>query len=100
MNDLAGFDWIATAAEADRDQLIALRRAIHAEPELGLDCPLTRDKIEPIPCPNCLRYQEDMCHEMRKNRHGWMNTITSPRSGLRTSGGRSGPSRMRTGSSG
>lgn len=46
MNDLAGFDWIATAAEADRDQLIALRRAIHAEPELGLDCPLTRDKIE------------------------------------------------------
>lgn len=39
------FDWIA-AAEAGRDQLIALRRAIHAEPELGLDTPLTRDKLE------------------------------------------------------
>ncbi len=38
-------DWVA-AAEADSDQLIALRRAIHAEPELGLDTPLTRDKLE------------------------------------------------------
>ncbi len=39
------FDWVA-AAEAGRDELIALRRAIHAEPELGLDTPLTRDKLE------------------------------------------------------
>lgn len=38
-------DWTA-AAEAGRDELIALRRAIHAEPELGLDCPRTRDKLE------------------------------------------------------
>ena len=38
-------EW-AAAAEAGRDQLIALRRAIHAEPELGLDCPRTRDKLE------------------------------------------------------
>ncbi len=37
--------WTA-AAEADRDQLVSLRRAIHSEPELGLDCPRTRDKLE------------------------------------------------------
>ena len=41
--DLAGW---ADAAEATRDELIALRRAIHSEPELGLDCPQTRDKLE------------------------------------------------------
>jgi hippurate hydrolase len=34
------------AAEAGRDELIALRRSIHAEPELGLDCPQTRNKLE------------------------------------------------------
>jgi len=34
------------AAEASSDQLIALRRSIHEEPELGLDCPQTRDKLE------------------------------------------------------
>ena len=34
------------AAEAGRDELIGLRRAIHAEPELGLDCPRTRAKLE------------------------------------------------------
>jgi hippurate hydrolase len=44
--DNAGLaDWTA-AAEAGRDELIALRRSIHAEPELGLDCPRTRDKLE------------------------------------------------------
>ena len=37
--------WVA-AADAGRDELIALRRAIHAEPELGLDCPQTRGKLE------------------------------------------------------
>ena len=37
--------WV-DAADAGRDQLIALRRAIHSEPELGLDCPRTRDKLE------------------------------------------------------
>jgi hippurate hydrolase len=36
--------WIAEA-EAGRDGLLSLRRAIHAEPELGLDCPRTRDKL-------------------------------------------------------
>src|SRR5687768_15319205 len=38
-------DWTA-AAEAGRDDLLSLRRAIHAEPELGLDCPHTRSKLE------------------------------------------------------
>lgn len=33
------------AAESGRDELIALRRAIHADPELGLDCPRTRDRL-------------------------------------------------------
>ncbi|MEO6114228.1 MAG: M20 family metallopeptidase [Sphingomicrobium sp.] len=36
----------ADAAESGRDDLLALRRAIHREPELGLDCPRTRDKLE------------------------------------------------------
>src|SRR6185503_5579897 len=44
--DNAGLaDWTA-AAEEGRDELIALRRSIHAEPELGLACPRTRDKLE------------------------------------------------------
>lgn len=38
-------DWTA-AAEAGSDELIALRRAIHSEPELGLNTPKTRDKLE------------------------------------------------------
>src|SRR5215207_1845566 len=37
--------WTA-AAEAGRDELLDLRRSIHAEPELGLDCPRTREKLE------------------------------------------------------
>ena len=37
--------WTA-AAEADRGELLDLRRSIHADPELGLDCPRTRDKLE------------------------------------------------------
>ena len=40
------FSQWAAAAEAGRDQLIALRRAIHAEPELGLDCPRTAEKLK------------------------------------------------------
>jgi amidohydrolase len=38
-------DWVETA-EAGREQLLELRRAIHAEPELGLDTPHTRSKLE------------------------------------------------------
>ena len=41
--DLAPF---ADAAESGSADIIALRRAIHREPELGLDCPRTRDKLE------------------------------------------------------
>ncbi|WP_295562430.1 M20 family metallopeptidase [uncultured Sphingomonas sp.] len=38
-------DW-AAAGEAGLDDTIALRRAIHAEPEVGLHCPLTTAKIK------------------------------------------------------
>ena len=38
-------DWVETA-EAGREHLLELRRAIHAEPELGLDTPRTRSKLE------------------------------------------------------
>lgn len=37
--------WIA-AAEAGLPELIALRRAIHADPELGLHCPRTTEKLK------------------------------------------------------
>lgn len=33
------------AATGEADAIVALRRAIHAEPELGLDTPKTRDKV-------------------------------------------------------
>lgn len=36
---------LADAATAMSDRLVALRRAIHAEPEIGLHTPRTRDKI-------------------------------------------------------
>jgi hippurate hydrolase len=38
-------DWGADAA-AEQDATIALRRAIHAEPELGLECPRTTEKLK------------------------------------------------------
>jgi amidohydrolase len=34
------------AAEGEQDSTLALRRAIHAEPELGLDCPRTTEKLK------------------------------------------------------
>jgi amidohydrolase len=37
--------WTA-AGEAELDDIVTLRRAIHAEPELGLDCPRTTAKIK------------------------------------------------------
>lgn len=37
--------WVADAID-EQPATIALRRAIHAEPELGLDCPRTRDKLK------------------------------------------------------
>src|SRR5687768_8379878 len=36
---------LTAAAEALADRLVALRRAIHLEPELGLHTPKTRDKV-------------------------------------------------------
>jgi hippurate hydrolase len=45
MNVARLIEW-TKAAEAGRHELVALRRAIHVEPELGLDCPRTRDKLE------------------------------------------------------
>jgi len=45
MDNTGLFEWTA-AAQAGRDELLTLRRAIHAEPELGLDCPRTRDKLQ------------------------------------------------------
>ncbi len=38
-------DWSDEAA-AGQDSTVALRRAIHAEPELGLDCPRTTEKLK------------------------------------------------------
>ena len=38
-------DW-TTAAQGEADALSSLRRAIHGEPELGLDCPATRAKLK------------------------------------------------------
>lgn len=35
----------SNAAQSEQDNTIALRRSIHADPELGLDCPRTRDKL-------------------------------------------------------
>ena len=37
--------WLAEADEA-HPETVALRRAIHAEPELGLDCPRTTEKLK------------------------------------------------------
>lgn len=43
--DEAVRDWSA-AAEAEQEATLALRRAIHADPELGLDCPRTTVKLK------------------------------------------------------
>ena len=40
-----GHDW-AGAGDAQLDDVVALRRAIHAEPEIGLHCPLTTAKTK------------------------------------------------------
>ena len=43
--DVRADEWTA-AAEAEQESTVALRRAIHAEPELGLDCPRTTEKLK------------------------------------------------------
>jgi len=45
MNVEALRGWTA-AAEAEQEATVALRRAIHAEPELGLECPRTTAKLK------------------------------------------------------
>ena len=43
--DVIGNDW-AAAGESELDGIVALRRAIHADPEIGLDCRRTTAKIK------------------------------------------------------
>lgn len=45
LDDHSMIDWTA-AGEAELDDVVALRRAIHAEPEIGLHCPGTTAKIK------------------------------------------------------
>ncbi|MGP7796357.1 M20 metallopeptidase family protein [Sphingomonas sp. CLY1604] len=45
LDDHSMIDWTA-AGEAELDGVVALRRAIHAEPEIGLHCPGTTAKIK------------------------------------------------------
>src|SRR3712207_9455877 len=45
MDTITGTDWTA-ASEAELDGVVALRRAIHADPEIGLDCRRTTEKIK------------------------------------------------------
>jgi len=50
-------DW-AEAGEAELDGVIALRRAIHADPEIGLDCARTTAKIKAALAGLPLEYRE------------------------------------------
>jgi hippurate hydrolase len=45
MNQISAAEWTA-AGEAELDGVISLRRAIHADPEIGLDCRRTTEKIK------------------------------------------------------
>ena len=50
-------DWTA-ASEAELEGVVALRRAIHADPEIGLDCRRTTDKIKAALAGLPLEYRE------------------------------------------
>ena len=50
-------DW-SSVAEAELDGVIALRRAIHADPEIGLHCRRTTDKIKAALAGLPLEYRE------------------------------------------
>ncbi len=50
-------DWTAAGA-AELDEVIALRRAIHADPEIGLRCDRTTDKIKAALAGLPLEYRE------------------------------------------
>jgi hippurate hydrolase len=55
--DVNTIDW-TVAGEAELDGVIALRRAIHADPEIGLDCRRTTDKIKAALAGLPLEYRE------------------------------------------
>ena len=57
MNLIASTDW-AAAGEAELDGVVALRREIHADPELGLDCRRTTAKIKAALAGLPLEYRE------------------------------------------
>ncbi len=50
-------DWVA-AGEAELTEVITLRRAIHADPEIGLDCRRTTEKIKAALAGLPLEYRE------------------------------------------
>ena len=55
--DIAATDW-AAAGEAELEGVVALRRAIHADPEIGLDCSRTTAKIRAALAELPLEYRE------------------------------------------
>ncbi|EZP49732.1 M20 metallopeptidase family protein [Sphingomonas sp. RIT328] len=55
--DLSTSEWTA-AGEAELDDAVSLRRAIHAEPEIGLDCRETTAKIKAALAGLPLEYHE------------------------------------------
>jgi hippurate hydrolase len=57
MERVTDFDWTA-AGEAELDGVIELRRAIHADPEIGLDCRRTTAKIKAALAGLPLEYRE------------------------------------------
>ncbi|KQU48164.1 amidohydrolase [Sphingomonas sp. Leaf339] len=57
LDDSGPADWQG-ASDAVFDEVVALRRAIHAEPEIGLHCPRTTDKIKAALAGLPLEYRE------------------------------------------
>jgi hippurate hydrolase len=57
MNEIRAAEWTA-AGEAELQGVIALRRAIHADPEIGLDCRRTTEKIKAALAGLPLEYRE------------------------------------------
>jgi hippurate hydrolase len=57
MDTITATDW-AAAGEAELEGVVALRRAIHADPEIGLDCRRTTEKIKAALAGLPLEYRE------------------------------------------
>ena len=60
MNDQAPLEAWTQRADAGAEAMIALRRAIHADPELGLDTPRTRDKLKQALAGLPLTYRDSL----------------------------------------